>query len=140
MVKLPEPLMVPPLQLKAAFSATLPVPPSVPPLWVYVPLTLDAPFSVSRPPVCNARSALKVASFVTAKVPPFATVMFSVATRRPTAMAVLTVTVGFAAGPRSISTVSVAPGTNPVLQLVPVLKLPLKSVFQTFTPEKTKPR
>ena len=55
-------------------------------------------------------------------------------------MAVLTVTVGLAAGPRSINTVSPAIGTIPVLQLAAVLKLPLESVFQTFTPEKTRPR
>ena len=59
---------------------------------------------------------------------------------RPTDSVEFTVTNGLALGPRSISTVSLAPGTTPALQLLARLKLPLASVFQTLTPVNVLPR
>ena len=100
-------------------ALTLPLPESVPPERVSVPEMSLAPLRVSVPPDM---------------------VRPSVATSRPTVMAEFTVMTGFAFGPRSINTVSPAVGTTPVLQLLPRLKLPLESVFQTFTPVNDVPR
>ena len=114
------------------------MPLSVPPLCVKVPDTVVAPPKVSVPPESVSGPLMEDGPAVSRL--PAEMVKPSVAISLPTEIAVFTVTTGLAPGPRSISTVSPATGATPVLQLLPRLKLPLESVFQTLTPVKTVPR
>ena len=130
-----------PLQvLLAPDKVSRPLPSSVPPVCVKLPATVEAPWSASVPPFCRLRVDWNVAAPATCRLPPDATVIGSAASSLFTEMAELIVTVGFAAGPRSMITESEAPGTTPALQLTAVLKLPLESVFQILTPVKLVPR
>ena len=138
-VSVPPPPMVPALQvLSAPLRVRSPVPLSVPPLCVKVPDTVVAPPKVSVPPESVSGPLTEDGPAISRL--PAEMVKPSVAISLPTAIAVFTVTTGLAPGPRSISTVSPAIGATPVLQLLPRLKLPLESVFQTLTPVNVGPR
>ena len=95
-------------------------------------MSVKFPATVKGP--ANAAAPVTVSDW------PDAMVTASVLCKLATVKTPLTVTSGLNDGPLSMITTSAAPGTKPVLQLAAVLKLPLESVFQTFTPVNVKPR